>query len=66
MRADPGSKVLSDDSQDESKTRVEGVMGENVLLTDNVTEAVNVQPFQHLVFNIERYCPENGSGSELH
>lgn len=33
--------------------------------TGNVTEAVNFQPFQHLVFNTERYCSENESESAV-
>lgn len=35
------------------------------MLTDNVTKAVNFQLFQHLSFEMERYCPENESESEV-
>lgn len=34
------------------------------MLAENATEAVNLQPFQHGVFNTGRFCSENESESE--
>lgn len=60
---DPSSKALSD-GYHRVKVRVKD-RWRKVLLTESVTEAVNFQPFLHLVFDTERYCSENESETEL-